>query len=624
MCGIAGWFSRDPILPKARASLDAMVSAIAHRGPDGHATQFLRHAALGHARLAIIDLAGGHQPMATADGNITIVFNGEIYNYRELRQSLIARGVSFRTHSDTEVILHLYQEEGRHGFGKLRGMYAFALWDDRQKLGLLARDPLGIKPLFIAEAASGIVKFSSEAKAILAHDQHPAELDTGALHLLMNFRYLPGDRTLFKGIMQVPPGIVLEWQTTGKVVEHMTDPLIPEGRSDIPDALRESVRMHLTADVEVGAYLSGGIDSAAVVALANSESGTKLRTFTLDVGDDPNEARNAARTAELLGNTNLQLPQSDDLGKTLPKLIWHLEVPKVNALQVQELAKLTRRHVKVALSGVGGDELFFGYNAHRIMHMADAVNRWTPRFLSERIGETGASVLRALSSIPWSESERSLVMLQQIGKWPRVYGVLRNLWDVPSLRTWIYGPRMLDASLPDPFETIEQHWPRQKDPVVAMAEFEWRHKMVNDLLWHEDRLSMAEGLEVRVPFVDVQLAHHVIRLDRKTLMPHGQPKGYLRRVLRSILPDEILARPKSGFQVNAPQFFHRHLRCWEEQYLSEDYIRKTGLFNPAFVKTVLQYGSHKRARWHYFMLYLILGTHLWIEIFEKRSWPQTS
>jgi asparagine synthase (glutamine-hydrolysing) len=624
MCGIAGWFSRDPIPSENRVSLDAMIGAIAHRGPDGQATCLLQHAALGHARLAIIDLAGGSQPMSTQDQSATIIFNGEIYNYRELRQSLIARGSVFHTNSDTEVILHLYQNEGWYGFEKLRGMYAFALWDDRRRLGILARDPLGIKPLFIAESHTGTLEFASEAKAILARGQRGAELDTGALHLLMNFRYLPDERTLFKGIKQLPPGIVLEWHASGKISQHTIHATAREESHDTLGALRSTVHAHLTADVEVGAYLSGGIDSAAIVALANAESSVKLRTFTLDVGDDPSETRNASRTAELLGSPNIQSPQHDGLGRSLVKTIWHLEAPKVNALQVRQLAILARRHVKVALSGLGGDELFYGYNAHRILHWANSTYRWAPRILCEQIGAAGVTALRALSGIRWGESERALVMLSQLGNWPRVYGVLRNLWDAPALRSWIYGARMLDASLPGAFETLGNNWPQREDPVVAMAEFEWRYKMVNDLLWHEDRLSMAEGLEVRVPFVDVHLAHHVGRFDRQTLMPHGRPKNYLRGVLRTILPDEILARPKSGFQVNSPEFYHRHLRCWENQFLSDDYIINAGLFNPMFVRSILRYGSHKRTRWHYFMLYLILGTHLWVELFEKRAWPQPS
>jgi len=624
MCGITGWFSRDPIPSDSHASLVTMVEAIAHRGPDGHATRLLEHAALGHARLAIIDLAGGNQPMSTPDNSATIVFNGEIYNYRELRQSLIARGVEFRTHSDTEVILYIYMTEGLHGFTKLRGMYAFALWDERRQVGILARDPLGIKPLFVSESPTGTFEFASEAKAILAGNERRAEIDTGALHLLMNFRYLPDERTMFKGITQVPAGIVIEWRTDGTVTRHVIRSAQYDEHHDTLSALRESVRAHLTSDVEVGAYLSGGIDSAAVVALANAENGMKLSTFTLAIGDDPDEARNASRTAELLGNTNIQSLQSDRLGNELADIIWNLEVPKINALQVRQLAKLARRHVKVVLSGLGGDELFFGYNAHKILHLANNAYRWMPRVLCKKIGGMGVSALRTMSNVRWSEPERAMVMLGLLGNWPRVYGVLRNLWDTPALRTWIYGPRMLDIPHPDAFETLEELWPRQQDPVAAMAEFEWRHKMVNDLLWHEDRLSMAEGLEVRVPFVDAQLAHHVGQFDRRTLMPHGRLKGYLRGVLRSILPEEILARPKSGFQVNAPEFYHQHLRGWEDPFLSEDYIRHTGLFNPAFVRSILRYEVHKRTRWHYFMLYLILGTHLWVELFEKRAWPQPS
>ena len=207
MCGLTGWFSADPITPGDEPRLKAMLQAVAHRGPDGNGTRLCSHAALGHCRLAIIDLAGGVQPMTSADRRTSIVFNGEIYNYKELRERLISRGAMFVTESDTEVLLHLYRDEGRQGFARLRGMYAFALWDERKQTGLLVRDPLGIKPLFYAETGDRRVYFASEAKALVTPGLLTPSLDAASLHLLMNFRYLPGDRTLFHGIRQLAPGL---------------------------------------------------------------------------------------------------------------------------------------------------------------------------------------------------------------------------------------------------------------------------------------------------------------------------------------------------------------------------------------------------------------------------------
>lgn len=620
MCGIAGWFSPAQIPQESRLRLAAMVDAIAHRGPDGRGELIIGHAALGHARLAIIDLDGGLQPMTSCNGKATIVFNGEIYNYPELRNDLTATGAVFRTHSDTEVILELYLRDGVAGFARLRGMYAFALWDALEQRALLVRDPCGIKPLFISKGPDGCLCFASEAKAILARlpETRPM-LDEGALHLLMNFRYLPGARSLFRGIDQVPPGGVVEWRPSGKV-NTMRLPAIQVELRPIIDALSESVRAHFTADVEVGAYLSGGIDSALVTHFGRNHAGSRLRTFTLDIGDDPNEARNAAESARLLGVDNyLGHAVPDNLTETLSRLTWHLELPKINALQVSLVARHAAQHVKVAISGLGGDELFYGYNAHRILWQAQRARVYIPDALTHPTGYILAELWRRLSRPAWTETERALRMLADLGNWPRIYGLLRNVWDTPRLRRLIYGPRMLDHALPDAFEVLEEGWPKNPDPVAAMAEYEWREKMVNDLLWQEDRASMAVGLEVRVPFVDVHVKETVWALGRDVLMPRGIPKGYLRTQLAGILPESILNRPKSGFQVDAGKFFHGHLMGMAQEWLSPDKLQHYGLFNPRFVAMVLAHPPHTRLRWHYFMLYLMLTTHLWLSLFEDSA-----
>jgi len=586
-----------------------MIAAIRHRGPDGEGTYIAPYAALGHVRLAIIDLAGGAQPMR-ADG-LTVAFNGEIYNYRALRAELVSAGHQFRTQSDTEVILAIYRTYGWRGLSRLRGMYALALWDAQARTGYLARDPLGIKPLFIADMPGGLL-FGSEAKAILAHGSIRAALDPAALHLLLNFRYLPGERTLFRGIRQLAPGMVLQW--TPEAVSQLRLPKGPWQALPIGEALRNSVAAHMTADVEVGAYLSGGIDSAAIAALAKTHG--LCRTFTLAVGDDPDEARNAEESARLLGLENMCEAPAEDPLERLMRLIHALEVPKVNSLQVSQLAALAARNVKVALSGLGGDELFYGYNAHRIMHRAAWVARASPRLAQRVLGASAAVVLRRMSAIEWREPERAAQMLASLEEWPRVYGLLRNVWDAPELRRRIYGPRFLDVELPDAFEELSQRWPGDPDPVAAMARFEWQEKLVNDLLWQEDRASMAEGLEVRVPFVDSPLVAAVNKVPCSVLIDGGRLKGHLRQLLTPQLPQSILARPKSGFQVDAPSFFQRHLRPLAEEHLSERALNERGLFNASFVRSILALPPRRDFRWHYFMLYQMLGTHLWLEAFE--------
>ena len=593
-----------------------MGTSLAHRGPDGQGICLLDHAGLAHTRLAIIDLDTGAQPMHSADGAVTIVYNGEIYNYRELRSMLSARGHRLRTHSDTEVIIELYRAFGWQGFSRLRGMYAFALWDAKSRSGLLARDPYGIKPLFFRREADAGLSFGSEAKAILARSGK-ARLDPQALHLVMNFRYLPGERSLFVGIGQVAPGTVLLWKPDGGVECHGVDPPPPESSAPL-DALRESVAAHCTADVEVGCYLSGGIDSATIASLARDAGHRSLRTFTVAFGDDPQEAANAARTAELLGVVNLQSSEQPSPAELLPRLIRHLEVPKINAFQVSCLARHAVKHVKVALSGLGADELFYGYEAHSLLLRAANLYRRSAG-ASAWLGRMAAGMINVSAAVPWSEPERAMRMAAAGGQWPRVYGLLRNVWDSESMRRAIYGPRMLDAGLHDAFDVLESHWPQEPDPVRAMTQYEWRHKMVNDLLWQEDRASMAEGLEVRVPFVDAAFSPAILARPRRELMPGGERKACLRRLVSPLLPREVLVRRKSGFQVHSPTFVGSTLAALVSDWLSEERISHYGLFNAAFVRRVLGLGTHRRYRWHYFMIYLMLATHIWIEQFDAES-----
>ncbi|VAX09308.1 Asparagine synthetase [glutamine-hydrolyzing], partial [hydrothermal vent metagenome] len=525
MCGIAGWLSTTPIAADALPSLKLMIDSIAHRGPDGEGTVLFEHAALGHRRLAIIDLQTGQQPMFSHDRRYCISFNGEIYNYQTLRKALIEQGHTFQHHSDTEVIMELYRAKGWQGFSQLRGMFAFALWDNEQQQGLLVRDPQGIKPLFIQHDGPQLC-FASEAKALLARNGEKPSLNCNALHQLMNFRYLPGEMSLFEGITQLPAGRVLCWQPDGEITQQQI-PRPKAASGDTLSQLHDTISQHLTADVEVGCYLSGGIDSATIAAVVAQQQ--PLRSFTLAVGDDPDEAINAAKSAQILGIHNQQGKISGDLEQQLLDLVWHLEVPKINALQVSQLAQLASRNVKVTLSGLGGDELFLGYNAHKIFAQCQGLSRWLPKLASQPLGRLGSGVINTLQRTPWSEPQRAMQMLQNLGNWPPLYGLLRNVWDNPNMRQQIYGPRMLDQPLENSFALLEQRWPQSESPIAAMAQFELHNKMVNDLLWQEDRVSMAVGLEVRTPFVDGPLIAHMRQLTPEQLMAGGA-KGYMRQV----------------------------------------------------------------------------------------------
>ncbi len=620
MCGLAGWFSSERIeKDKDSLRIDRMINAIFHRGPDGNGALFKEHAALGHVRLAIIDLETGRQPMSCVESKVHIVFNGEIYNYKELKANLKKEGHVFRTTSDTEVILAMYMKYGMDAFQYLRGMFAISLWDEIRNRGLLVRDQYGIKPLFYQIINSKELVFASEAKGILARDNVAGKLNADSLHLLMNFRYLPGEETMFKNIKQLAPGEIIEWCPDKELKKHKFEYLNIKSKDSVLNILEESVKLHLTADVEVGAYLSGGIDSACISNFANKYNEKKLRTFTLDVGDDPDEVENAKRTALLLGLDNVTGNNEGDINNLLPKLIWHLEVPKVNALQTSKVATLASHDVKVVLSGLGGDELFLGYNAHRIMSLTESVNRFVPKSISKHSSAVILSIINKLPLPVWSEQERVIQMLGSLNDWPKVYGIMRNVWDNQHMRKKIYGPRMLDENMSDAFTYLEATWPSNEDPVNAMAQFEWRHKMINDLLWQEDRCSMAKGLEVRVPFLDPVLVEQVKLISRNRLMQGNKAKAYMRNMLKNVLPEEILSRPKSGFQVNAASFFRDNLLELSEQYLSREKIIEYGLFNPDFVSEVLTYRVSKTTRWHYFMLYMMIMCHLWIEIFEQRN-----
>ena len=343
----------------------------------------------------------------------------------------------------------------------------FALWDASDR-GLW-RAILWHQAVFSARGRAGLSFAPRPRRRARAGG---ARLDAQALHLALNFRYLAGERSMFDDIQQLPPGRCWGGKKMAPSRVHDIDVPNPNGLAPL-EALRDSVRLHCTADVEVGCYLSGGVDSASIACLARDAGNPALRSFTVAFGDDPQEAGNAARTAELIGIGNLLSDAELSPEQVLPRLIRHLEVPKVNAFQVSCLAKHAARHVKVVLSGLGGDELFYGYEAHGILHRAASLHRLSGG-ASAWFSRWAVDLFRGVSATPWTEPERAIRMAAAGAHWPRVYGLLRNLWDSVAMRQLVYGPRMLQSDLPDAFDVLESHWPEQADPVRAMTLFEWR------------------------------------------------------------------------------------------------------------------------------------------------------
>ena len=612
MCGIAGWFG-DVSLPRSHAdTIAGMLDRIRHRGPDGSGVASQPLATLGHLRLAIIDPAGGVQPVWSHDKSSVLVFNGEIYNFLELRSRLVPTSGAWRTRSDTEVLLELLRQEGPDALAKLRGMYAFAYWDATRKRGLLARDPCGIKPLFVRRERGGLW-FASEAKAFPRTDLWSPSLDASQLHLSLNLRYSGGGDGLFEGVRQLAPGQCLEWTEHGErewsIPAAPTPDLSPDG---IRERVLDSVGAHIVSDVPVACYLSGGIDSAIVTFGARQAGVSDLQTFTIDAGDDPREADNAAATARWLGVENVRGVLAEATPDALTWLLFHLEVPKVNAFQSAAVAQLASSRVKVCLSGLGGDELFLGYRAHRWLEIAckaaassGSLGRW--------LGSSGAAMASAFGT--FSEPWRAASMLRFGKDVPHAYALLRNVWDgaLPTRR--IYGPRLLDQPLPDAVDWIRSRWPAADSPSAAMARFEWRNKMVDDLLWMEDRTSMAFGLEARVPFVDERLRRS-LEARNAEIARHPGTKRMLKQAFAADVPDTILRRPKSGFQLDISQAMDTIFGTVLSEWLSPERTRRHGLFNPQFVSELLRLRRARRHRWHFFLLMLMAQAHRWIELFE--------
>ncbi|MBI3463903.1 MAG: asparagine synthase (glutamine-hydrolyzing) [Planctomycetes bacterium] len=620
MCGIAGVLYRDQSRPVDVAVLTAMGEAIAHRGPDAQGFWSAPGVGLVHRRLSIIDLAGGDQPIGNEDGSVQVVFNGEIYNFQELRAALEAKGHRLRTRSDTEVLAHLYEEEGEKLVERLRGMFAFALWDQPRRRLLLARDRLGLKPLYVYRDAEKLL-FGSELKAILAHPGIEREIDVAALDDYLALGMVPGSRSIFRRVEKLSPAHVLVFRPRALDaaphrywrldIEPDHNPTAEEWQESIRAKLDETVKLHLIADVPVGAFLSGGIDSSIVVARASRLSPEPLQTFSIGFQEDSfSELPYARQIAQEHGTRHVEQIVTPDSVALLDELTRYYDEPFADSSAIPTflVSRLASRSVKVVLSGDGGDEAFGGYARYAHDLKEAAVRRWLPGWL--RRSAVGP-LARMWPKADWLPRPlRAKTFLTNVSLDPasayantltRCRQPLRRQLLAPDLQAQLNGH--------DPQQIIRADHASvtPNDPLGGMIAADVATVLPDDFLVKVDRASMAHGLEVRPPLVDHELLELAARIPSQWKVRRGQTKWILRQAYRDQLPAPVLGRKKHGFDIPIDDWLRAPLRGMFESAVLEPGAAVRELVDRRtvarlFQKHVSGLGRHGQTLWSLLVL----------------------
>ncbi|MGQ9917566.1 MAG: asparagine synthase (glutamine-hydrolyzing) [Bryobacteraceae bacterium] len=615
MCGIAGYTKLDHLVEPGR--IRDILGLIRHRGPDSLGQHESDLVALGNTRLSIIDLEHGDQPMFSPDGNTVIVHNGEIYNHGELRAELERRGHAFRTRSDTEVILHAFLEWDTECFSRLRGMFAVALWDERRRRLVLARDRMGIKPLYIFHRGRDLY-FGSEVKAILHHPEIERRLDRNGLGYYLALNYVPAPYTLVEGVEKLFPGEWLEWEN-GSIRREMywnlrfePDPKITleDARQELDRLLRLSLREHLIADVPVGVWASGGLDSSTVLHYAAQEA-PKLNTFSISFrGHSHDESRYFRAVAVHYGTNHneFDLNPEQGLAETIERMTYFSDEPSADAgaLPVWYLSQMTRRHVKVALSGEGADELFGGYLTYRADALAAAARKW-PAWM-RRLGLAAARLLPVSDEKIGYDYKLRRFLEGSLLNEHDAHFYWNGSFDDRTRRALYEAPRY-----PSPGGLVHT-LPTEAYRCGPLNKFLWvdqKYYLPDDILYKCDRMSMAHSLEVRPPFLDHRIVEFAARLPEEFKVRGPVLKFILRELMRDKLPPVILTRPKEGFDIPAHRWFRGPLRPMVEEVLSPQNVRATGLFRAEAVEQIKSDHFRRRAN-HGYQLWGLLTLFLWM------------
>jgi len=626
MCGIAGLHGWDLGRAELQRALEQMCASIAHRGPDDRGTMVADSIGLGMTRLSIIDLAGGHQPIYNEDGTVAVVFNGEIYNYRELRDQLQRKGHRFSTRSDTEVIVHAYEDDDDECVTRFNGIFAFALWDFERRRLLMSRDRAGVKPLYYVQRGEGLA-FASEIKALLTLPgvDRSADLEATAEFLRLGFVQAP--RTLFRGIRKLPAG----WRLVAEGGKVRTEPYwdlsfdkqrpwpsFEACRAELVTLLREAVRDQMISDVPLGAFLSGGIDSTAVVAFMREAAGAGVRTFS--IGFDGahgyhNEAPYAERVAQHFGTEHETLIVQPRVVDLLPTLIQHLDEPLTDTsfLVTFLISQLAHRQVKVAMSGVGGDELFGGYRRYLAPTLAHAA-AWLPRRWRQEAGTLVARRLRAdrgtvLGNLgryakAWSRHAHLPLAQQYLG----LVSILSSE-QVESLLGGTVSSARAEADFCAAFEREPG-----LDPTDALLYVDAKTALPESLLLLTDKMGMATSLEVRVPFLDNRVVDFVQRIPSRYRLRGVSLKRLLRAALQGIVPDFVLRRSKRGFGTPMGTWLRTDLRPMVDDLLHDARLRRVGLFSADAVRRMR--AAHDAGQEdHTEAIFALLAFEVWREQF---------
>ncbi len=621
MCGVAGFYLREgkAELPVVRAMCDQ----IRHRGPDDEGFYVDAGCAIGMRRLSIIDLNTGHQPIANEDQSVWVVFNGEIYNYQELRRDLLGRGHRFATNSDTETLVHLYEQYGPEGLARLRGMFAYAIWDARRRRLFLARDRFGKKPLYYAVLPQGLY-FGSELKCLRVAGV-PAEVDSEALRLFFQLTYIPEPLSCFRTIRKLPAGSWLTYDADGTLRQgrywRFPAPVAETpgdfSEEDVCNRLREkfdeSVRIRMIADVPLGAFLSGGIDSSSVVASMARQSSEPVRTFSIGFEESAfNELEYAAVVARQFRTDHHEIVVRPDAVDLVSRLVQHFDEPfgDSSAIPTFIVSEFAARHVKVALSGDGGDELFAGYDRfqslqrlRRFDHVPQAVRKFVS-WAADRLPYSayGKNYLHMLSR----SSALERYFESNFAPWSLRKALLQPEWMLPADGAFL-SHALADFLLPGEADLLSQ-----------ALYFETTQNLTGDMLVKVDRMSMANSLEVRCPVLDHELAELAASIPHAWKIRDGKGKYIFLRALGDRLPASLLNRAKMGFAVPLTLWFRGSLRAFLWDHLTSGSFLNRGIVSPSFVRGMLhehETGRRDNAHW----LWSLLVLELWFRELDVRK-----
>ncbi len=601
MCGITGIIGLN-----RKEDIEKMTDAISHRGPDDDGYFVDEHVALGMRRLSIIDLAGGHQPITSADGRFLILFNGEIYNYREIRENL--GDYEFKTNSDTEVILAGFVKWGEKVFARLRGMFVFCIYDTRDNKIFLVRDFFGIKPLYYLKEKNRVTAFSSEIKSFLTLKSFKPKVNDEAVFNYLSFQYNPLDETFFKNVFKLPPAhymtvdvktgtmkIERYWQFEFKQNNSLNENKTSE---EILRVMKDSVAHHMIADVPVGSFLSGGVDSSIIASLMQEIRGEKkIKTFTVGF-DSLTEGREANETSNFLGTDHIEIKiGADEYFKTLPEAVYHFDEPVADpsAVGLYFLAREAAKSVKVVLSGEGADELFGGYNIY-LEPFARRWISWLPRF-----------ILQTVARMPFRGKHYAERALSKLEDWYVGNASIFNKKEVEKLWKGIMSRFNLDSL----YEKVVD-----LNDSTKMQYIDIHTWLVGDILAKADKMTMAHSLELRVPFLDIEVVHLAATLPDRFKWRRGETKYLLRQAFKKILPESVRRRKKLGFPTPVRNWFTKDRRDIYDVILNSSYIKDR--MNVRYIVQIIDDHIEKRAD-NSRKIYLLLMLAVWYNVFIENS-----